>query len=328
MSLEEDDAENALVAELRALAGAGASASDDGSFEVRRGKHVITVVHHRGSSSSLMLRAVYDAVARADHPALVSSEGAYREAPSRDSLRAPRPLKILLHPETAADARAEHQTGDAVFDHAVFIETPTTNDAVLRAVLGPEVRAAVLALFELGFLRVSLDDAVLDELPGQVEAYLWTFASSEPPIARASASLDAFARILDHLPAIVSSREKHAPALSAPGWIRALGWVGVLGVLVGYPATSFLAKAAQCIDVSDGASMREECASRFAIALLVAPIVGIIASFVVRPSLLRRFGERSGSFIPIALARLKVLLGSAVLTFLALVFALLVALRS
>jgi hypothetical protein len=82
--------------------------------------------------------------------------------------------------------------------------------------------------------------------------------------------------------------------------------------------------AAQC---TDGFSLRPECASdcasRSSIAFLVAIVVGAIASFIARPALIRRFGERSGSFAPIFVARVKVFAGCAVLAYFLLFSALL-----
>lgn len=335
MSQEEDDAESALVGELRALAGAGGrrdDSDDGGRFELRWEGRTILVTHNAGSSSSLTLRVAYDDVAGAGHPALVGPSvggGAYREAPSRAPLRAPRPLAIALHHETPADTRAvaegvrrEHQTGDHAFDAAVFVDTPTTDDAVLAAVLGPEVRSGVLSLFALGFHRVVIDDAILDG-PGFVEAYLWSFASKDPPAERAARSLDAFTRVLDHLPAVTPSGEAHAPPHPG-GWTRVLGWVGAVGLVAGAPAWWLVATAARC---TEGWSLLPECASHSAVALLVALVGGAIASRIARPGLIRRFGERSGSFVPIMVARAKVFAGAAVLVFFLLQAALLLAQR-
>ncbi len=95
---------------------------------------------------------------------------------------------------------------------------------MLRAVLDPEVRAAVLTLFELGFHRVKIDDAII-EGPGHVEAYRWSFASPDPPAARGARCLAAFARVLDNLPAIAASGEAHASP-QPDAWVRVLGWLG------------------------------------------------------------------------------------------------------
>jgi len=343
MGLEEDDAESGLVAELRALAGAEGGGGDDGTFQVRRGRHTITVVHDAGSSSNLRLRVVYDDAACADLPALEVAAGgdggSYRQPPSRASLLARRPLAITLDHETRSDARAvadgsrhELQTGDRAFDAGVFISAPTTNDAVLRAVLNQEVRAAVLSLFALGFLRVQIDDALLPGQPGIVEAYLWSFASREPPAQRGARCLDAFVRLLDHLPAITPMPspaevdERVAARSRSPGWVRALGWLGAVALLAGGPAWWRVMSSAECADAGNGGSLPPHCESSTPIALLVAFGVGVIASFLARPALIRRFGERSGSFAPIAVGRLKVLAGSAVLMFF-LVFFVLLALR-
>lgn len=316
MSREEDDAEASLVAELRALAGSPAGER----FVVSWRGRSITVTHNAGSSSSVTLRARYDAVARSDHPALAAadtSEGTYRAPPRSDrALVAPRPLGIVLRNDAPRGLRTAYETGDRRFDDAVFVDTATTDREVLAAVLGPEVRAAVLALFELGFLRVTLDDWCPLDGPDVVEAYLWTFASREPPRERAARCLDVFVIILDHLPKLASSGDEPAPP-KPPVWIGLSGWVGLMGVLAVAPTWWFVVKE----------TGREDGAPQ-SIALLVAIASGLIASRVARPALIRELGvPQSGAFLRVASARIRVFLGAAALVFFAAMVGVLLAQR-
>jgi hypothetical protein len=228
------DDESALVQELRSLARPPTDKSD---FVVRSRGYPIDVSYSGGSSSSLSLRARYDAVARADHPALVAraeSRG-YRDRVSTP-LAAARPLDIELRPENVADVAAkaeglnvEWQSGDAAFDDAVYVSTPTANVEVLAAVLGADVRQAVLDLFALGFRLVCIDEK------GEVRASVVEFTSREPREGRGARAIDAFARILANLPVIAASGEVAPPAPFA-GLTLLLQIIGVLGwaVNVGY----------------------------------------------------------------------------------------------
>jgi hypothetical protein len=305
MSQEEDDAENALVAELRALAG---GPEGDRFVLTHRGRS-ITVTHNSGSSSNVTFRASYDAAARADHPALTgagASEGTYRAPPRSDqqALIAPRPLAIVLRTRPREGLPTAYVTGDRAFDGSVFVDTPTTNQAVLAAVLGPEVRAAVLALFELDFHRITIDDEGFLDGSDVVEAYLWTFASSEPPRARAARGLDAFVSLLDHLPKITASGE--GPAFpKTPVWVNVSGWLGLAGVLAWLPVGFFVDKVTQS---QDGAPL--------AIATLLALASGLLCQWIVASTLRRQLGmPHDGSFARVFFSRIKVFFGAAAFVF-------------
>ena len=312
MSQEEDDAESALVAELRALAG-----SPEGDrFVISRRGHAITVTHNSGSSSNVRLRASYDAAARADHPALASpNAGSYRAAPLRQTLVAPRPLAIVLRNEAPAGTRTAYATGDQRFDASVVVDTATTRADVFSSVLGPEVRAAVLALFDLGFSRVTIDERCVLDGSDVVEALLWTFASGAPPAERAARCLDAFATILDHLPRIVPSGEEPADP-KAPLWVSALGWLGLAGLLGAAPAWWLVAKETKCTE--------EACAGP-AIAPMAAILLGLVAQLIARSTLREQLGRpQAGSFARVGLARLEVFAGAASLVFFVAMLAILV----
>lgn len=306
MSQEEDDAEYALVTELRALAG---QREGDRFLISRRGRS-ITVTHNSGSTSSLTLRASYDAAAG-------TNDGPYRASPRmHQALVAPRPLAIALRTDAPREIRTAYQTGDRRFDDAVFVDTATTNREVLAAVLGPEVRAAVLTLFELDFLRVTIDDRCPLDGADVVEAYLWTFASREPPRERAARAIDAFSDILDHLPKIASSGEE--PALPKPAiWIGLSGWLGLVGVVALLPTGAIVAEKTK---IDDGGPQ--------AVALLLAIASGLIMSRVARSSLRRQLGmPQDGAFLRVGIARIKVFVGAAAIVFYAVIFGVLLAHR-
>lgn len=303
MSREEDDAESALVAELRALAG---SPTGD-QFVISRRAHTITVTHNGGSSSNVRFRASYDAAARADHPALAApSGGNYRAAPARQTIVAPRPLAIVLRNQAPLGVRTAHQTGDQRFDASVVVDTATTRADVFSAVLGPEMRAAVLTLFDLGFRSVSIDDRSVVDGSDVVEAYLWTFASSSPPAERAARCLDAFATILDHLPQIVASGEEPADP-TPPIWVNVIGGLGLAALVGGAALGMLLDKHVQC---GEGG-----CAGP-PLAIVAAIVLGLVAQWVAASSLRMQLGmPQAGSFGRVAIARLKVFFGAASLVF-------------
>jgi hypothetical protein len=108
------------------------------TFVVDHAGWVIEVNYTCGSSAGLTLRAPYDHPARTASPerALGGYRGAVRP------LMAARPLDIELRPEGRGDVAAkqqglsvEWQSGDAAFDAAIYVSTPTTDAAVLAAVL-------------------------------------------------------------------------------------------------------------------------------------------------------------------------------------------------
>jgi len=231
-----DDPESELVRELRSLAEVDSDRSD---FFLRHGAHSIRVSYTSGSSSSLELSIGYNAVARRDHPALVTrASHGYREHDG-GPLAAPRPLDIELRREDSVDRAAkshglsvEWQSGDAVFDDAVYVATSTNDSEVLAAVLGPQVRKGVLELVELGFRKIAIDDA-----SGEVRAHLSEFTRATPSPKRGARTIRAFAQIVSNLPYIASSGEAHEPVPLA-GFTMFLRVIGLLGwaTNVGYVA--------------------------------------------------------------------------------------------
>jgi hypothetical protein len=174
------------------------------------------------------LRARYDDVARADHEAVTGRATATYRGTARGALVAIRPLAVTLRKELRADVKAkaeafnvEYQTGDEAFDREVYVDTPTTDERILAAVLGPAVRGGVLELLALGFTSVMIDER------GAVEAHLSEFVRRESASDRADRAVAAFARVLSDLPRITASGAQHA---EVPFWASAFH-VGVLGVL-------------------------------------------------------------------------------------------------
>ncbi|HVY48440.1 MAG TPA: hypothetical protein VHB21_21275, partial [Minicystis sp.] len=224
-------AEADLVGELRRLAGVG----DVDGFVVEAAPHPFEVRYFSGSASHLRFVARYDAVARADHDAAARPAGAgsYRRS-GRGGLVAVRPLAITLRRERSDDVEAkrkgvnvEHQTGDDDFDRNVYVSTPTADPEVLSAVLGPKLRSGVLALLDLGFQYVAIDDR-----DGDVEAYLSAFVERNPRPGRGEKAVAAFALVLSDLPAITASGGAHPrPPFWARGVTLGVVWIasGVLG---------------------------------------------------------------------------------------------------
>lgn len=196
-------------------------------FDVRHGVQTIHVDASMGSCQTLALEASYDAVAHANH-----QQSAYRG--NVRPLRSLRPMSIELRREVLEDVTAkakglnvEWQSGDQVFDRAVYVDTPVTNPDVLGAVLNPEVRRAVLELLAIGFSKVTIDGG-----DGSVSADLNEFPSREPRAPnRGADSVRAFAQILSNLPPVESAgmmvqRTPLLPVTLILGLVGAGGWVG------------------------------------------------------------------------------------------------------
>lgn len=306
-----DDSESALVAELRGLARAAAHAD---SFVIARDRLRIEVSYSGGSSSSLTLTARYDDVARPVPPA-----AGYRDVVA--ALRAPRPMRITLRPEDGSDVAAkregvsvEWQTGDEEFDPRVYVETDTTEPAVLSAVLNAEVRAATLALIDLGFKTVILDD------DGEVIARVVEFVQRVPRPKRGQRAIDAFARLLSNLPSVT---HVHAPREPVPllGWTRLLGVIGAIGwgLNVGYVGLiviSFHALAGRSAGEPEGPG------TGATLAIIAAAIVaGVIGAKFYAGIVRERVRGRSNAHQLMFTASLSAFGGASVLTFTAMFIA-------
>lgn len=278
---DEHEVFSALVQELFDLAVAGGTAKRgsgfiSSGFIVRHGGYAIRVEHNAGSSKDVSLHAVYDVVTSA-------YQASKRARPSGAGrpLVAPRPLAIELGVEdeghVAAKAKGlnvEWQSGDEAFDRTVYVDTPTTDPAVLAAVIGPEVRYAVRVLLGLGFRTVSIDDGT-----GAVNAYLTEFTSLNPPRPnRGADSLSAFAQILAHLPEVTSSgpTKRKTPLWGATLFLAIAGGGG-WGANYFY-LEGILAVTKAVFDVKKRAASLAWW--EIAMAVAVAVVAGIVGSFL------------------------------------------------
>jgi hypothetical protein len=272
------DVEADLVIGLRKIAGV-----EEGSdFSIERDGVRIAVSYSGGSSSYLTLATSYDAVARAQ-----PAEAGYRKTAQRGILRAIRPMAITLRDEDASDRQAkneglsrEHQTGDLAFDEDVYVDSPTTDGAILDAVLSEDARRGALALFKLGFERVVLDDEV-----GNVYARISAFGKLREIEDAPAKVVDAFARLLSALPAITRAEGEHPTRSGAP---KALAICGAVAFVTGAPITIFgVAGAYDCTESSsdgDGVTLKDGCGAPAGLALLAAIAAGFLVMFVVRTS--------------------------------------------
>jgi len=219
---------NDLDEGLRALAGEAGAAGKRGYPIVRDG-HRLRVEYVTDSDDEIQGLSL---VCRYDDVAVPHASGSYRGEPR---LRAVRPLDLRLERERDGHVRAkreglvgEWQSGDPAFDERVFVTSPTTDPAVLAAVLGPAAREAVMALLALGFETVKID------VEGEVRAGIGQgdFVRTQGPGGgeRAASALDAFCRLTSGLPIVAATGGVH-PRPPLAGLTLALQIVGVVGWL-------------------------------------------------------------------------------------------------
>jgi len=225
----ETDYVNALRAE--------ASARGD-EFQTVRGGIRIHVRYYPGSSSHLVLNTPY--VGRA-------VEGA---AP----IVAIRPLEIQLRAENEHDRRAkakgiaiEAQTGDAEFDRAVFVDSPTEHDVVAQVLGSPALRQAVRELLEVGITPVTLDE------DGRIEILVRDFSRLRRDPAWL---LETLATIAREVPEVRASGAKRKPD-PWPAVLVLLGVLGLIGMVL-TPLAVFTVLPDRCY-VSDGEGSSLSC---------------------------------------------------------------------
>ncbi len=289
-----DSPESDLVRALREKAG---NTKED-RFTITHGDVFVGVSYSGGSSSSLSIYTRYDAVAKGEHAA-AREGGNYRETAVPQVPVATRPMKIVMRPEAYADKDAkasginvEHQTGDELFDAAVYVDSPTTDHELLQAVLNEDARRAVLSLFDLGLRRITIDDA-----HGNVEAYLSEFVVAQGKPDRADLMLDAFSRLASSLPVVRASGQVSAPAPF--GCLMGFGgaFAGVLGVAA-IPLFFAIASGFDCTEGSadgEGSSLKDGCGAPGVVALVLAFVVGVLAFVVARFFVTARLRGRSDS---------------------------------
>ncbi len=289
-----DSPESDLVRALRQKAGD----TKEDRFTITHADVVVGVSYSGGSSSSLSLSTRYDAVAKREH-ADAREGGNYRQTAVPRALVAARPMRIVLRPEAYADKDAkasginvEQQTGDELFDATVYVDSPTTDHEVLQAILNQEARRAVGSLFDLGLRRISIDD-----VQGNVEAYLSEFAVAKEKPDRAQLMLDAFTRLARSLPVVRGGGDLPAPAPF--GCLTGVGTVfaGVLGVAA-IPLFFAIASGFDCTEPSadgEGSNLKDGCGSPAIVAIVSGLAAGVLAYVVTRIFLTPRLRGRSDS---------------------------------
>jgi hypothetical protein len=289
-----DDPEGDLVRALREKA----SVMKEDAFSIKHDDVVVQVRYSGGSSSSLTLFAGYDTFAKREH-ADGREGGSYRQTAVPRALSATRPMNITLRPEAYGDREAkaqglnrEHQTGDADFDNAVYIDSPTTDHEVLQAVLGEEARTAVRDLFALGLRRITIDDTKRD-----VEAYLNEFATAKERPGRADLMVDAFSRLVSSMPPVRDSGGVHAPAPFGCLMVTGGAFAGILGIAA-IPLFLGIASAFDCTESSsdgEGTSLKTGCGGPPIMGLIIGIIAGLLAIMLARLLFTPRLRGRSNS---------------------------------
>ncbi|MGK3993512.1 hypothetical protein [Sorangium sp. So ce1024] len=279
-----DEHETELVRQFRELAGAPAGV-DVFDFHVRGCP--IRATYTGGSVSSLTLTSPYLRAAPAPAP------GAPAPRPPAGAPVVVRPMDIALRPEGKADRSAkekgiarEVQTGDAMFDREVYIDSPSDEPVIRHVLASPELRAGVRALLAEGITQVRIDDA-----EAKTSALLVEFVRPGAGPDRARRLLDAFAGVVCNLPPVVSS-----PVVRPPDeqrrWLIAGAYLSGFLLCFGIPPY-FVAAGPRC-ESNPGAS------SLFSLDGCYTPVpLGIVAGLAVglplSAAVSRRFHGRSNS---------------------------------
>lgn len=240
--MDGQDPERALIVELRALANAPADAHD---FWLTWEGLRVNVVYSGGSSSMVRFVAKYDEGAA--RFAATARDGASYRGAQPTKLTAIRPMKISLSRENAlhvegkaAGIDVEHQTGDATFDAAVYIDAPSADP--LKAIFeNATLRAAILDLFALDFTSIQIDSEY-----HEVIAHSSSFATLREVATPGRRALDAFVRMATSLPPVRGSGDEHPvdPLRAPTAQLRA---AGIVLFCVGTPMY-FLLRGKHCED--------------------------------------------------------------------------------
>ena len=300
--------DSTLIEDLRRRAGVTPQTD---RFDVVHEGVRIDVAWSGGSSSSVILRVPYDEAARTD-------AGGYRGAAP---LAVVRPMLVELVLETAlhrsAKAEAldvEHQTGDAAFDDAVYIDTQTPNDVLVR-VLDAPARCAILDLFAIEFTTITIDSAERNLVAVRV-----SFTSATPPGPHAARAVDAFARLARALPAVSAKAGEHEahPLEESAKTVRALA---CLALALAIPLYFGVLARHSC---PEGDLSPAEAAGCFAPGLVglvagivVAAVVGAIATGYTRRYRGRSDSSRQGGAFAGWLAALALVVTGSVVAFVA-----------
>lgn len=314
--------QTSLDDDLRALArqhGLDPGASGDFSLHPPGG-HEIRVrftTDGDGDPLTLSLVARYTAVARSHERA--RSAAHYRDAASPQTLVATRPLGIELRREDAGDVHAkatgvsvEWESGHAAFDDAVYVTSPTRDQSVLGAVLNEDVREATLTLLSFGVSHMGIDtgEEGLVEAVFSLRAGDRVTARPEDLAKRATQLVDAFERLLLHLPSITATGARHeGPPLARLTMV--LGIIGALGWLLNVGYLGLVVMALNAIRGKD-----EPVATSVVITAIAAGIAGGVIGAVVYGDIVRaRARGRPDAHRESGRARLRAFGGFSILTF-------------
>lgn len=194
-------------------------------------------------------------------------------------------MAITLREEAVGDRSAkdeglsrEHQTGDAAFDEAVYVDSPTTDADLLNGVLGERVRDAARDLIFLGFEPIVIDDA-----GGNVTARTSRFMKLANTSGAPERVIDGFAALLSGLPPVARTDGKHPERSGAP---KALAILGGVALLAGAPIAVFgVAGAYDCTESAsdgEGSSLKDGCGGPAALALVAGVVGGFVAMAIAR----------------------------------------------
>ncbi len=275
------DVEADLVIGLRKLAGVEGT---PGNFDVEHDGFAISVDYMGGSSSRLTLSAVYDRVAHA-HVAPGGREASYRKSAKGGVLAGIRPMSITLRWESDGDRLAkeealsrEHQTGDELFDQKVYIDSPTTDAALLDAVLSEATRGAAMELLSLGF-----DSIVIDDDAGKITALISAFGALRDVSDAPTRVVRGFASLLSGLPPVARAAGEH-PERSPLPTLAAI--MGGLALVIGAPVGLFgIASEYNCTESTadgEGSSLKDGCGGVAGLAIVLALVAAFVMTFVTR----------------------------------------------
>jgi hypothetical protein len=223
------------------------------------------------------------------YPDAQSTGAGYRDAPPPVVAR---PMSIQLRTETTRDVESktrgvdrEAQTGDAVFDQRVYVDTPSP-DAAVSAVLTLGARAAALRLLEGPCESILIDD--------DAEKVCATTGELTPEsAARAGEMLAAFVELVRSLP-----RVERGPARKKP---RSLAFLASVITIAGWLASCEFQGAIAPPECPHGGrrlvwlSTLPACFVPPLEGLVVGLVLGVLAAVAAGGPLRRRLAGRSDS---------------------------------
>ncbi|HYF49772.1 MAG TPA: hypothetical protein VEJ63_10225, partial [Planctomycetota bacterium] len=192
--------------DFKNLAQAAGAVADDSqkTFSVTRGRHEIVGRYQRHKNTSTLIIHLR-------------------------SLRLP---AVYVRKESSIDRvgkrlglNRELQTGDATFDQNAYVESDSSDEAVLKLLLCEQVRGASLLLLQCGFKHVEFGkDGVKVQMSGSNSALIFD-------AERFNEAAGALALMGDHLPRY-EQVETNAPTLTRPILVTIGSIVALVGLLI------------------------------------------------------------------------------------------------